>query len=218
MQLYFHDCVCLPWMRRSSDPPPPPCGILHYLFAVSRSADPKYTPPVTITHRTHTHMHTLFGTYDSPFLTHTHLLRRVCSPRLARPLPAARTHIVSHHRPPPPNLSLTNGPQGLELSLRLPRTFSSTCSLIESLLSTDDSVYLCFYVSICWSVYRCPSSPLPLSQVLSPKGDGGGGEALPRGQEPESSPFGFHYKQASTSQKSNNQRGEKNKRRGLKGL
>lgn len=121
MQLYFHDCVCLPWMRRSSDPPPPPCGILHYLFAVSRSADPKYTPPVTITHRTHTHMHTLFGTYDSPFLTHTHLLRRVCSPRLARPLPAARTHIVSHHRPPPSQLIPYEWPPGS-------RAFSETSS------------------------------------------------------------------------------------------
>ena len=79
----------------------------------------------------HTHPRTLARTYSPP-----HLSRRVCSPWLARPLPAARTHIVSHRHPPPSHFIPSDRPPGsLQLSLRLSRTFSSSCSPFESLLS-----------------------------------------------------------------------------------
>lgn len=132
-----------------------------FVFAVSRCTDPKYTSPVTISQRTHTYTHACWDIHC--------LSRRVCSPRPARPLPAARTHIVSHHRPP--HLILPDlAPRVSSFSLRLFRTFPSTCCLFGSLLSVYESLYLFLCVSIYWSIYLHISSPFPFISGLFPPG------------------------------------------------
>ncbi len=143
VQLYFHDFVYLPWIRRPSDSPPPPCRILCYLFAVSQCTDPKYTPPVKIAYRTHTCTHSSGHTTPPPSLIEA----RVFPP--ARKASSCSTYTHSFPSPLlPPSLpaisSPPTGPQGLELSLRLLRTFSSFCSLFESLLSIYESVLSLF--------------------------------------------------------------------------
>lgn len=163
-RLYFHDFVYLPWTRRPSDPPPPPCGILCDLFAVSRCADPKYTPPVTITNRTHTSTHTRQDIKPSPLIE-----TRVFPP--ARKASSCRTYTHSFPSPPPSHFIPSDRPPGsLRLSLRHSRTFTSSCSLFESLLSIYESLYLSVCVSIYWSIYLCPSPSFPLSQAWSPQG------------------------------------------------
>lgn len=182
-----------------------------FVFAMSRCTDPKYTSPVTISQRTHTYTHACWDIHC--------LSRRVCSPWPARPLPAARTHIVSHHRPP--HLILPDLARRVSsFSLRLFRTFPSTCCLFGSLLSVYESLYLFLCVSIYWSIYLHISSPFPFISGLFPPGRKGWKKkpVAAQGQEPEPSPFGFHYKRTSTLQKNNNQRGENERKRGLKGL
>lgn len=145
----------------------------------------------------HTHPRTLARTYNPP-----HLSRRVCSPRLARPLPAARTHIVSHRRPPP-ILSPPTAPQGLSgflwdiLALSLPPAPCLNLSYLS--------------MNRCISLSACPSIDQSISGLIPPREKENRGA---QGQEPDPSAFGFHYKQTSTSQKKNNHR-EKNERKRL---
>lgn len=114
----------------------------------------------------HTHPRTLARTYNPP-----HLSRRVCSPRLARPLPAARTHIVSHRRPPP-ILSPPTAPQGLSgflwdiLALSLP---PAPC-LNLSYLSMNRCISLCACPSIDQSISARPRLSLYL-RLDPPKGE-----------------------------------------------
>lgn len=130
-----------------------------FVFAVSRCTDPKYTPPMTIIHRTHTH--TLVRTYIA--------YRGACVPPACK---ASSCSTYTHSFPSPPSISSPpTGLQGLELSLRLSRTFPSACCLFESLLSIYESLCLSFCVSIYWSIYLSVSSPFPLSQACSHKGD-----------------------------------------------
>ncbi|XP_039856532.1 retinoic acid receptor RXR-alpha-A isoform X2 [Simochromis diagramma] len=129
MQLYFHDFACLSWIQRASDPLA--CRIL-CLFSVSQCTDPKYTPPVTeLTEHTRVFFrtHNLWSYWSA------------CVPtQFARPLPAARTHIVSHHPP--------SGPQCYKLSLRdflalcFPPPFESLLSIYESLAAHS----MCSYI------------------------------------------------------------------------
>lgn len=87
---------------------------------------------------------------------------RACSPGFSRPLPAARTHIVSHRGHPSLISSPPTGPQGLDLSARYSRTFSSSCSLFESLIQPRISVF----PSVCSSIDHPISSP-PLLPFIS---------------------------------------------------
>lgn len=114
----------------------------------------------------HTHPRTLARTYNPP-----HLSRRVCSPQLARPLPAARTHIVSHRRPPP-ILSPPTAPQGLSgflwdfLALSLP---PAPCLNLSYL-----SMNRCISLSACPSIDQSISARPRLSLYLRldpPKGE-----------------------------------------------
>lgn len=154
----------------------------------------------------HTHPRTLARTYNPP-----HLSRRVCSPRLARPLPAARTHIVSHRRPPP-ILSPPTAP-------RVSPAFSETFSHFHFLLLPVwiSLIYLWIAVSLCLRVHLLINLSLPvpvfpfISGLIPPREKENRGA---QGQEPDPSAFGFHYKQTSTSQKKNNHR-EKNERKRL---
>lgn len=131
-----------------------------FVFALSRCTDPKYTPPVTIIHRTHTYTH---------LLGHTLLIEARVFPPACK---ASSCSTYTHSFPSPPSISSPpTGPQGLELSLRLSRTFPSACCLFESLLSIYESLCLSFCVSIYWSIYLRVSSPFPLSQACSPKGE-----------------------------------------------
>lgn len=149
MQLYFHDFACLSWIQRASDPLA--CRIL-CLFSVSQCTDPKYTPPVT---ELTEHTRVFFRTYN------LWSYWSACVPtQFARPLPAARTHIVSHHPP--------SGPQCFKLSLRdflalcFPPPFESLLSIYESL-----AFILCVHPSISSSL---PIIPIPFISGLFPRG------------------------------------------------
>lgn len=95
--------------------------------------------------------------------------RGACPP--LQPLPAARTHIVSHRHP---YLIAADWPPG---SRACSETFSlfpfSALVVWNSILTLSiyESLYLSFCVSIYWSVFLCVSSPLPLSQTSSPQGE-----------------------------------------------
>lgn len=139
----------------------PPCRIfVLFVFAASRCTDPKYTPPVTIIHRSHKY---------TRLLEHTLLIEERAPP--LQPLPAARTHIVSHRHP---YLIAADWPPG---SRACSETFSlfpfSALVVWNSILTLSiyESLYLSFCVSIYWSVFLCVSSPLLLSQTCSPQGE-----------------------------------------------
>lgn len=93
-RLYFHEFFGFIFFGRRVHPPCRTRGL--FVFAASRCADPKYTSPVTSSQkntRTHTYTHARWD---------IHCLSRHVSlptPPAQRPLPAARTHILSH-RPP----------------------------------------------------------------------------------------------------------------------
>lgn len=164
-RLYFHDFVYLPWTRRPSDPPPPPCGILCDLFAVSRCADPKYTPPVTITNRTHTSTHTRQDIQPSPLIE-----TRVFPP--ARKASSCRTYTHSFPSPPPSHFIPSDRPQGLSgflwdiLALSLP---PAPCLNLSYL-----SMNRCISLSACPSIDQSISARPRLSLYLRldpPKGE-----------------------------------------------
>lgn len=215
MRLYFHD-FCLftldaASLRSSSSSTPQD----FVLFVCCESTHRSKVHSSSDNHTQNTHMHTVVRTYKPPL---THRGARVPPPRLARPLPAARTHIVSHRRPP--HLIPSDWPPG---SPAFSETFSHFLFLLLpvwiSLIYLWISLPLFLRVHLLINL-SLPILPFPFISGLFPQGrNRRSGAVLAQGQEPEPSPFGFHYKQASTSQKNNNQRVKKErKRRGLKGL
>lgn len=159
VQLYF-PAFCLFTLDVASIRPAGFC----YLFSLWVRAPIQSTlSAVTVLHRTHTHAHTLWAIYC--------LLRRVCSPH-ARPLPAARTHIVSHCLPLSHPLWMAPGVLSFPsdfLALSLP-----PASLFESLLSIYDSPHL-----LPVHVLIIPSLPIisfPFISRLFPQGKGGKGK------------------------------------------
>lgn len=125
---------------------------------MSQSHDPKYTLcSDSPTQNTHIHTHSL---------GHILLIEtRVFLSSAARPLPAARTHIVSHCLPLSHPLWMAPGVLSFLsdfLALSLP-----PASLFESLLSMNLPISCLFTYR---SYYLCPLSPFPLSQACSPRG------------------------------------------------
>lgn len=109
----------------------PPCRVC-YLFSLWVRAPIQSTlSAVTVLHRTHTH--TLIGTYIAYW--------DACAPPAACKASSCSTYTHSFPLPTPISSPL-NGPRGPELSLRLSRTFSSSCCLFESLLSIYESPHL----------------------------------------------------------------------------
>lgn len=151
----FVRLVYLPWTPRPSALQ----GLL-FVFTMSQSPDPKYTlRSDSPTQNTHTHTHSL---------GHTLLIEtRVLPPPLpARPLPAARTHIVSHCLP----LShpLWMAPRVLSfLSDFLALSLPPAACLNPSYLSMNLPISC---VSMYWSPYLCPSSSLPFISSVFPQG------------------------------------------------
>lgn len=174
----------------------PPCRVC-YLFSLWVRAPIQSTlSAVTVLHRTHTHTHSL---------GHTLLIEtRVLPPPPARPLPAARTHIVSHCLP----LShpLWMAPRVLSfLSDFLALSLPPAACLNPSYLSMNLPISC---VSMYWSPYLCPSPSLPFISSVFPQGNEGKRKeaVLTRVQEPETSPFEFHYKQTRMFQKDDQRR------------
>lgn len=172
--------VYLPWTLRPSALQ----GLL-FVFTMSQSPDPKYTL-CSDSPTQNTHIHTLVGTYIAYGDTR--------APPAARKASSCSTYTHSFPLPTPISSPL-NGPWGLELSLRLSRTFSSSCRLFKSLLSIYESPHLLrVHVLITLSAHLFP---FPLSQACSPRGRKEKERGSPNpGPGARNGLNEFHYKQA----------------------
>lgn len=165
VQLYFR-APCLFTLDAASIRP---AGFVIYFHYESEPRSKVHSPQDSPTQNTHTH---------TQWDIHC-LLRRVCSPHPphpasppARPLPAARTHIVSHCLP----LShpLWMAPRVLSfLSDFLALSLPAAACLNPSYLSMNLPISC---VSMYWSPYLCPSSSLPFISSVFPQGKKGKGK------------------------------------------
>lgn len=179
--------VYLPWMLYLRLPPTGVC-VICLLCAVCLRSDPKYTLPTTITH-----MYTLVRTYNTPLRLDSS--GHVCSPP-AHKASSCSTYTHSFPSPPPSSHPLRLAPRVsgflwdfLTRSLPPRSRFQSLVIHLRISLSAAPCVLLLINLSLPILL------SLPLSRACFPWGRKERSWAVPaQGQEPEPSPFGFHYK------------------------
>lgn len=195
VQLYFR-AFCLFTLDAASIRPAAFC----YLFSLWVRAPIQSTlSAVAVLQRTHTYTHTLFGPYIAYW--------DACVPLVACKASSCSTYTHSFPLPTPISSPL-NGPWGPELSLRLSRTFSSSCLPVWIPL-----IYLWISPSLACSridhpIFARRLLSLYLKLVSPGEGRKRKEAVLTRVQKPETSPFEFHYKQARAFQKEVDQRGK----------
>jgi len=184
MQPYFHDFVYLSWMLRAS------ASTLQGFLFICLLVDTLIQSTLLSDNRT---KNTRIAPHSERTTT---ALIKACAfpPGFSRPLPAARTHIVSHRRHLLPHLIPSDWPPGSQAFCEIFSHFLFLCFPYSNLLPKNLSIFTFMCLSIDQSISNRPPVSL-LSQGCSPKG-----EVDWAVQETEPLPFGFHYRQTRTSQ------------------